>query len=247
MVVTSKILQERTGIDQTIADYFANNRQVPPDNLFWANKRIYLSAGFGFLTIPFAFDLIHKMGVSNDLLLNNEHVSLMEQGFDRLKRYEAQQINYNEFMQACAVILQHKIKQKKLASDLFAFFKGEKPAYFSFEEKHKALARSDSFLFTLVDLELSDEWVEAFLPMWYSMARPILLIDDFKDLNEDRLHKDENTIIELGNDAAAIHKAYEMGINDLNKLATINSKLAAFLKVFLDDAIAYKHIQQELS
>jgi hypothetical protein len=247
MVVTSKILQDRTGIDSKIADFFANERKVPSDNLFWFNKRIYISAGFGFLTIPFTFDLIYKMGVSTSALLADEHVTLMEQGFHQLKLYEANKITFPEFMIACAAILEGKIKQKKLAADLFAVFGGERPSYFVFEEKHKALARSDSFLFTLVDLDLSDEWISTFMPVWYAMARPILLIDDFKDLMEDRLQKDENTIIELGNNASAIMEAYEMGLRDLAILAKVNPKLSSFLKTFLDDALNYMHIREELA
>ena len=60
MVITARILQDKLGIHPLIADYFANQRQIPADNLFWKDKRIYISAGFGFLTIPFAFDVMLK-------------------------------------------------------------------------------------------------------------------------------------------------------------------------------------------
>ncbi len=99
----------------------------------------------------------------------------------------------------------------------------------------------------MVDLELTDEWVKQFLPYWYSLARPILLLDDFKDLEEDRQTNDENTIIELGNNADAIRKAYELGMNDIQVLAQLNEKLAKRMKEFLDDALASKHIQSELN
>ena len=81
MVITSRKLQDQLGVNSRIADYFANERPVPVNNLFWKNKRIYISGGFGFLTIPLAFDLIHKSGVPLELLLNDEHVSSMEKGF----------------------------------------------------------------------------------------------------------------------------------------------------------------------
>ena len=247
MVITARILQDRYGIDEQIAVYFANERAVPVNNRFWQNKRIYLSVGFGFLTIPFGFDLMHKAGIPKELLLNDEHVSLMEQGFDRLKRYEAREYNLDEFVNACKHLLDGKTKQTKLALDLFAFVTGQATSFFDFETKHKALARSDSFLLTLVDLELTDEWVKQFLPYWYSLARPILLLDDFKDLEEDRQTNDENTIIELGNNADAIRKAYELGMNDIQVLAQLNEKLAKRMKEFLDDALAAKHIQSELN
>jgi hypothetical protein len=235
------------GINSEIAHYFANVRNVPANNLFWKNKRIYLSSGFGFLTIPFIFDLVHKAGVPLTELLNEEHVSLMEHGFDKLKQYENNEISFPSFIEACAALLQGKIRQQHLASDLFAVLSGKEAHYFSFEKEHKALARSDSFLFTLVDLQVTDEWVTGFLPVWYSLARPILLLDDFKDLQEDRFHKDENTIIDLGNDGAAIQKAFEMGIRDCDVLATVNPQLSKHMKRLLNDSLLYDHIVKELN
>lgn len=247
MVITSRKLEQELGINSSIAVYFANERKVPENNLFWKNKRIYISTGFGFLTIPMMFDLVHKCGISLDLLLSDEHVSLMEQGFHKLKQYESEEISFTDFIAECKILLQDKIKQPRLASDLFTVFSGKQAAYFKFETTHKALARSDSFLFTLVDLELTDEWVNQFLPYWYSLARPILLLDDFKDLEEDRIKGDENTIIELGNNAAAIELAYNMGMADLNLLSTVNPLLANYMRRFLTQALGYAHIKQELT
>ncbi|MBX9783047.1 MAG: hypothetical protein K2X48_07125 [Chitinophagaceae bacterium] len=245
MVITSGILQDRWGIDGEIADYFANKRAVPQNNLFWKNKRIYLSAGFGYLTIPLGFDIMFKKGIAKEALLADAHVTLMEEGFDRLKRYEANEISPEEFITQCSILLEGKIKQQKLAADLFSFVSGKTPQYFEFEQNHKALARSDSFLFTLVDLDISDEWVSNFLPYWYSIARPILLLDDFKDLEQDRRTGDENTIIELGNNKEAIEKAYSLGVSDLDLLGEINPLLSAQLKLYLKDALESAPIVKE--
>ena len=246
MVITSRILQDHLGVNSLVADYFANQRPVPSDNLFWKDKRIYLSVGFGFLTIPFAYDLMHKKGISTDILLNDAHVSLMEAGFDRLKKFENQLISYAEFIQSCRHLLDGKIQQHHLAQDLFALFSGAAPSYFHFETQHKALARSDFFLFTLVDLDLTDQWVEDFLPFWYAVARPILLLDDFKDLDEDRKSGEENTIIELGDGKYAIEQAYAMGKADLGKLAELNAPLATFIGGLLDDSLKYESVRAML-
>jgi len=247
MIVTSRILEKQFGIDPEIADYFANKRAVPQNNRFWKNKRIYLSVGFGYLTIPFAFDLMHKCGIAKSVLLEDQHVALMEQGFDLLRGYEKNELSFVEFTTGCMELVKDKVKQKHLAADLFAVLSGREPAYFSFEKKHKALARSDHFLFTLVDLDLSDEWIAGFLKYWYAMARPILLLDDFKDLEEDRRDHEENTIIELGNNAAAIKAAYEFGLDDLAILETINPLLAAYMRAYLKDALNYKAVREELN
>ena len=247
MVITSNILQSQLGIDGEIADYFANNRPIPKNNLFWGTKRIYISAGFGFLTIPLSLDLMHKLGISKDLLLNDEHVTRMEEGFDKLKRYENKEYTLKQFTHACKQILEGNIKQKHLAADLFNVFSGKQPEYFKFEQTYKSLARSDSFLFTLVDLDITDEWVRKFLPYWYSLARPILLLDDFKDLEEDRRDGDDNIIIELGNNAEAVDKAFQLGVADLELLAKINPKLSKFINSFLKEALMNEYIRKELA
>ncbi len=243
MVITSRILQDRLGISKEIADYFANTRPVPPNNLFWKNKRIYLSVGFGFLTIPLAFDLMYKKGIPLSELLEDVHVSRMEEGFDKLKRFEANELDQQRFLSSCEELLSGNIRQKHLATDLFAFFSGNPASYFSFETRYPALARSDFFLFTLVDLALSDEWVAEFLPYWYSLARPILLLDDFKDFPEDLEKGEENTIVELGANREAVEKAYIMGREDLRLLSTVNTKLAVYMEEFLKETEAYHHIQ----
>jgi hypothetical protein len=230
-----------------VADYFANLRPVPQDNLFWRNKRIYLSMGFGYLTIPFAFDLMFKCGIPKNVLLQNDHVSLMEAGFDRLRRYESKAYGINQFLKECSSLLEGKIRQEHLASDLFGLFSGNPPRYFQLETKHRALARSDFFLFTLVDLDVTDDWIHSFLPYWYALARPILLLDDFKDLEEDRQAQDENTIIELGDNREGVQRAHQLGLSDTELLKSKNEKLARFLSDLLQEALSYPQIVEALS
>ena len=247
MVITSRILQDQLGINSFVADFFANKRPVPADNLFWQGKRIYLSVGFGFLTIPFAFDLMQKRGIPLESLLEDNHVSLMERGFHFLKKYENNEMDQPAFLTACRQLLESAVRQPHLASDLFALFSGQPTRFFQFEQQHKALARSDFFLFTLVDLEVSDQWVADFLPYWYALARPILLLDDFKDIEEDKVEGEENTILELGGDKAAVEKAYDLGKSDLKLLATVNPHLADFIGGLLDDSLSYAPIKSLLT
>jgi hypothetical protein len=244
MVVTSKILQDRLGISKKVADYFANERPVPSDNLFWKNKRIYLSIGFGYLTIPLAFDLMWKRGIPLDDLLEEQHVTRMEQGFDRLKRFEAKMITLPQFLQECSALLNGAIKQHALAEDLWRVFSGKPALTFTFESRNPSLARSDFFLFTLVDLPLNNEWVADFLPYWYALARPILLLDDFKDYPEDLEQGEENAILDLGGNQQAVEAAYALGRNDLSLLSTVNPLLATYLENFLSETQDYQHIKQ---
>jgi hypothetical protein len=246
MVITARKLESEMGINSEIAHYFANERKVPVNNAYWKNKRIYISFGFGFQAIPFMFDLVNKCGIPTDVLLQDDHVTLMEQGFDKVGKYESHEITFSEFLTECKILLQGKVKQQHLAADLFALFSGGATKYFEFETKHKALARSDSFLFTLVDLEVSDEWVKSFLPVWYSLARPVLLLDDFKDLEDDRKNGDENMIIELGDNGEAVRKAYDFGMQDLKILSNVNPKLANYIEEFFQKSLLQAHIHSML-
>ena len=74
-----------------------------------------------------------------------------------------------------------------------------------------------------------------------------LLLDDFKDLEDDRRDNDENVIIELGNNKEAILKAYEIGENDLVTLGEMNPKLSKFIKTFLKQTLEYDYIAKELA
>ena len=235
------------GINSEIAHYFANVRKVPAENAYWRNKRVYISFGLGFQAIPFMFDLVHKCGISTDILLQEDHITLMEEGFDKVGLYENNEISFGEFLSQCKELLNGRIIQFHLAADLFAVLSNNGTKYFEFETKHKALARSDSFLFTLVDLDLSDEWVKNFLPLWYSLARPILLLDDFKDLEEDRQKQEENMILELGDDANAVRQAYDFGMQDLAMLSKVNPKLANYIEDFFKKSLTMEHIRTMIS
>jgi hypothetical protein len=190
---------------------------------------------------------MYKKGISLGELLHDEHVTLMEEGFDRLKKFENQLIGFESFIASCAELLQGKIRQQDLAGDLFSIFSGKEASVFQFEKKHKALARSDFFLFTLVDLELTNQWVHDFLPYWYALARPILLLDDFRDLEEDRTNGEENTIIEMGDDKNAIEEAYALGMADLKILSEVNEPLANFIGGLLKDSLKYEPVRLLLS
>ncbi len=235
------------GINSEIAHYFANVRKVPENNAYWRNKRVYISFGLGFQAIPFLFDLVHKCGISTDVLLQDDHVTLMETGFDKVGLYEKNEISFHDFLTQCKLLLEGRVKQFHLATDLFAVLSNKDTTYFQFETKHKALARSDSFLFTLVDLDVTDEWVANFLPYWYSLARPILLLDDFKDLEDDRRDQEENMILELGDDANAVMQAYDFGMQDLSTLAKVNPKLSTYIEAFFKKSLAMDHIRALLA
>lgn len=243
MVITSRMLVDRFGIDEEIADYFANKRPVPENNLYWGSRRIYISAGFGFLFIPIVFDLMYKLGVDKKDLLDEKRLNIMEALLHNSQLFELNKLSFSEYIQRCTTLTGENIKQKNLYDSLINHFSGKTVKIFDFELVHKALARGDSFLFTIVNLDVTDGWVNDFLPYWYGLMRPIFLFDDFKDLEEDKRNGDENTILELGGDSEAISKATKIALSDINTLKLVNEKLSNNMISFLNQALQYVELK----
>jgi hypothetical protein len=240
------MLQDRMGIDSEIANYFANERAVPVNNAFWKNKRIYVSTGFAYLCIPVLSDLLLKLGIDKSVILSESHIKLTEDIFDRSVQYEFKQITFPNFVNECNLLLSGKIKQLNLVEDLNTVLIEKKSKHFRFETKLQSLARCDGYLYSFADLDTSDEWVKQFLTYWYTIMRPILLIDDFQDLLLDRVNGEENAIIELGDYATGIQSAYNLGVKDLKLLAEINPKFSAFMASTLKNVLTMRHIESEL-
>ncbi len=51
----------------------------------------------------------------------------------------------------------------------------------------------------------------------------------------------------MGDDKAAVEKAYEMGKKDLELLSSINPLLAEFIQGMLDDSLNYASIQKMIA
>ena len=227
--VTKRKLANEYGIDHDIATFFAD-RTPPPDNHFWKGKYVYLTNSLGYTIIPFLFDLQYKLGVEKSILLDEKHIRLMEDGFDLMSKYEAKDIGYNEFIGACELLFAPAVVNNHFFSDLLLYLNNGSPLHYSLGASVKALNRADAFFFTLCDIPVEDQLLKRIIKAWSYVKVNALILDDINDLESDRINGEENSIIELGDNEAAMEKIQSMFSENIISLAGINSKLARYFE-----------------
>src|ERR1700753_4240333 len=77
MFISVRNLHKNMGVDETIARFFVD-RKVPPDNSFWRNRLVYISRGNGYISIPVYYDMLYRLGVPKELIMEESHVRFME-------------------------------------------------------------------------------------------------------------------------------------------------------------------------
>ena len=228
--VTKRKLADEFGLDDEIAAFFAD-RKPPVDNLFWKGKYVYLSNTLGYIIIPLLFDVQYRLGVEKSLLLDEKHVSLMEDGFDWMAKYEAKLITYEDFIGGCKTVFEPTVVNQGFFHNLLLYLKGGHTAHYQLGSPVQALNRADAFFFTLCDTPMDDEVLKRIVKAWSYIKVNALILDDINDLESDRLEGEENSIIELGDDEAAIGRLQAMFNENVKSLAAINAKLAHYLEM----------------
>ena len=70
------------GVSPTIGRFFVD-RKLPENNSFWKGRLLYIGFGNGYVSIPVFYDILFRLGLPLDVLLDGQHVQFME----RLNRY----------------------------------------------------------------------------------------------------------------------------------------------------------------
>lgn len=226
--VTKRKLADEFGVDDEIAAFFAD-RKPPVDNLFWKGKYVYLSNSLGYIIIPLLVDVQYRLGVEKSLLLNEKHVRLMEDGFDWMAKYEAKLIMYEAFIGRCKTLFEPAVVNQDFFHDLLSYLNSGNTAHYPLGSPVQALNRADAFFFTLCDTPMDDEVLRRIVKAWSYIKVNALILDDMNDLESDRLEGEENSIIELGDDEAAIGRLQAMFDENVKFLAAINARLAQYL------------------
>jgi hypothetical protein len=227
--VTKRNLADRQGVDYEIAAFFAD-RTPPANNLFWKGKYVYLSNSLGYTIIPFLFDVQHKLGVEKSILLDEQHIRRMEEGFDWMAKYEAKQTGYEDFINGCKAIFAPAVVNDAFFNDLLLYLNHGVPVHYTFGSPVKALNRADAFFFTLCDIPLEEPLLKSIIKAWSYIKVNALIMDDINDLESDKADGEENSILELGGDAAAMTSIQRMFAENVKSLAGINNKLAQYFE-----------------
>jgi hypothetical protein len=235
MFISVSQLENQMGVHKTIGRFFVD-RQPPENNSFWKNKLLYVGMGNGYVSIPVFYDILRRLGLPIDVLLNEEHIHFMEQLMHFAILMERNEISYKEELKCIRTLLTGRIQDPLNYEALNRYLDQPvlKPSAL-FGLSHPSLNRADVFLYVLCDLPLSEKQWEFAIRYWYALHPSYLIMDDIRDYTKDVENGEENVVMDLGGGAAGFEKVFEMLRTNSGILQEINPLLAQFLADYEED------------
>jgi hypothetical protein len=226
MFISVKHLHENLGVNETIARFFVD-RKVPENNVFWKEKLLYVGRGNGFVNIPVYYDILFRIGIPVEVLLEEEHIRRMERIMHFAIQVEREQISFAEQLEKISGLMQDSIQHIGFYEELMRYLMQEKIRPMGrLGIQPPALSRADVFLFILCDLPITDDQLSSALRYWYALHPTYLLMDDICDYKKDKENNEENAVMELGEGGIGFEKAFEIIERNILELETINPSLA---------------------
>lgn len=217
------------GVDKKIARFFVD-RRVPVNNSFWKDRLLYIGFGNGYVSIPVYYDLLHRIGLGRDFLLEESHVGFMESLMHYAILQERNEISVPEEMTAIRGLLEKRVSHDGYFQMLNQYLDQPRLSPLGpFGLDFPSLNRADAFLYVLCDLPLSEAQWQSAIKYWYALHPTYLIIDDIRDYTKDQGNKDENVVLECGGGIAGFEKTFELFRNNCKTLEAINPLLSAFL------------------
>jgi hypothetical protein len=223
------------GVNKTIARFFVD-RKPPENNSFWKGKLLYIGFGNGYVSIPVFYDILFRIGIPLEELLDEKHIYFMEQLMHFAILQEKNEISMSDELKCIRALLTGRIKDFKYYDTLSRYL--DQPVLRPlgiFGMNHPSLNRADVFLYVLCDLSLSDiQWDKA-VRYWYALHPSYLIIDDIRDYLKDKEDGEENVVIDLGDGQEGFEKTFSMLHNNGEIMKEINPLLAQFLMDYEED------------
>ena len=227
MFTSVRILTDQFGVDPDIARFFVD-RAVPQDNRYWKGRLLYVAHGNGYLFIPLVYDLLYRLGVPKQQLLEEGHIGLMESVLDSAGKVEFDGLPGSAHVEACREILCGSVHNAWLWQELQVYFQGGPTEALGLPIP--PLNRADTFLFSLCNLDMDESLTRSFLKYWYALISAFLLMDDVADWDVDREQGEENAIRHLGEGKEAFSRALEMLHGYFATLESLNPSLGPFFE-----------------
>jgi hypothetical protein len=229
MFISVNQFERDMGVDKEISRFFVD-RKPPENNSFWKGRYIYVAFGNGYNSIPVYYDILHRIGLPADVLLNERHIHFMEQLMHYAILQEKNEITKPEELRAIRSMLRERVRHDAYYGALNDYFDqaGLKPKG-PFGLPYPSLNRADVFLYVLCDLPLSDEQWRLAIRYWYALHPTYLIMDDIRDYSKDKEDGEDNVVIDLGDGAGGFEKAFEMIKENSAVMREINPALADFL------------------
>ena len=229
MFISANQFEREMGVNKTIGKFFVD-RKIPENNSFWKGRLLYISFGNGFVSIPVYYDILFRIGISVEVLLNEEHILFMEQLMHFAILHEKREISLQEEMNAIRNLLKNRIKNLPYYEALNLYLDQQvlKPLA-PFGLPFPSLNRADVFLYVLCDLPLNDSQWQKAIRYWYALHPTYLIMDDVRDYAKDKEEGEENVVIELGEGTEGFEKTLELYRRNCETIHEINPLLAQFL------------------
>lgn len=229
MFISVKQLDGEMGVDKRIGRFFVD-RRIPENNSFWKGRLLYIAFGNGYLSIPIYYDILRRIGLPLQVLLDEKHIDFMERLMHFAMLHERNEISFQEELASIRLMLEGRVQDFDYYSALNLYLNQPvlKPLDL-FGLPFPSLNRADVFLYILCDLPLSKpEWKEA-IRYWYALHPNYLIMDDIRDFSKDSENGEENVVMDLGAGLSGFEKSLEMYRKNCLTLGEINPELKAFL------------------
>ena len=232
MYISTIQLEREMGVDKRIGKFFVD-RKVPDNNSFWKGRLLYVSFGNGYLSIPVYYDILYRLGLPVEVLLDEKHILFMESLMHFAILHERNEITFVEELSRIRKLLVGRIRDSDYYSALNLYLDQTilKPLG-PFGLPFPSLNRADVFLYILCDLPLSKQQWQKAIRYWYALHPNYLVMDDIRDFVKDRDNGDENVIIDLGKGLEGFEKTFMIYRKNCATLEEINPLLAKFLSAY---------------
>jgi len=228
MFTSVRFLTDQLAVDPDIARFFVD-RAVPQDNRYWKGRLLYVAQGNGFLFIPLVYDILYRLGVPKQQLLEEAHVRLMESVLDSAGKVEFDGLSGSAHVEACREILEGSVRNHWLWEELQEYFEAGAPVG-ALGLPIPPLNRADTFLFSLCNLDMDETLARSFLKYWYALISAFLLMDDVVDWDMDMEQGEENAVRYLGEGKEAFSRAVDMLREYFATLESLNPALGPFFE-----------------
>ena len=235
MFISVNHLEKEMGVNSRIGRFFVD-RKPPENNSFWKDRLLYIGFGNGFVSIPVYYDILFRIGLPVDTLLDEKHIQFMEQLMHYAILHEKNEINQTAELTSIRNLLSGRIQNQHYFEELNKYLDQPvlKPLG-SFGLAFPSLNRADVFLYILCDLPLTDtQWQQA-IRYWYALHPSYLIIDDIRDYSKDKENGEENIVLDSGGGAEGFEKTFARLRNNGEIMKEINPPLAQFLMEYEEE------------
>lgn len=230
MFISVRHLHEVMGVNERIGRFFVD-RKIPDNNIFWKERLLYVGRGNGYINIPVYYDILYRIGLPIESLLEEEHVQIMERIMHFAIETEKGVTTFKEQLDKISGLLQGRIENYGFYEELMNYL--DQPVL---KPKGKlgmeppALNRADVYLFILCDLTITEEQLSDAIRYWYALHPTYLIMDDIYDYRNDKEKNEENAVMEMGEGGKGFEKAFGILEKNIAELGKINPVLSDTLQ-----------------